>query len=872
MIPAEPAAKKDLIRRAYYDLIGLPPKPAEVDAFVKSTEPKAYEKLIDQLLASPRYGERWGRYWLDLVRYAESDGYKTDDYRPNAYKYRDYVISSFNQDKSYQRFVLEQLAGDEFDPQNPDALVATHFYRLPVYEWDQRDAIMNWDNITTDITDVTGDVFLGQSIQCAKCHNHKFDPILQKDYFALKGFFKSMSWRDDMPLNSIVEQKKYNAWKKSQKTIFDAIKNLEKAARKANYDKAIKMFPDNIQAIAAKPITELSTDEKQVMDLVNRQIKREWDYNKENKALEKKRQSLLAKLSPPPVQLKHAATVHDVGPAGKNIIPGKGNQNILPGFLTVLYPKNANVNARVIKPQQNPKSTGRRLALAKWITDPKNPLTTRVIVNRIWQYHFSKALTDNPNDLGRLSKPPTHPELLDWLTNEFIKNGWRFKHMHKLIMMSKTYQQASTNDNIKANLLIDPDNKFLWRMDSRRLDAEALRDSILQMSSELTHRTGGPSLDKNSPYRSVYLKVVRNKRHEFLHAFDAADSYYSTAVRNITTTPIQSLFMINSKWTLERANVFGIHLFEQFGDNHSALINHLYKKVYGRLPNQKELSKALNFIAPKKQEGEIAKELNAFSSTKLKNGKSALAANEFNSDILINKSVPLLTNHDNFSAEFILQLNDLHKDDQPGIIMAQKALSLEGLSWQLIYSGKIGANEPGTIMLKLSQKDKEEVLLSNLQIQTGIPYFIGFVFKKEKDKSTVKFYIKNLSDKKATLRQDTAYLATFKEYKSSGQGILSLFSDGTASKASFRLSELRLSKQELSKEQLLINNATLSVLMHSSYEPKLEAFKDKSEYQHSFELFNAPNYKMRRQLSYSQKRIVDLCHILFNSNEFLYLR
>ena len=243
LTPTEPAKKRDLIRRAYFDLLGFPPSAEEVEAFVKDTNPDAYEKVIDKLLASPRYGERWGRHWLDLVRYAESDGYRGDFYRPTAYLYRDYVIRSFNADKPYPKFVMEQLAGDEYAPEDPDALIATSYFRLPIYQWSQRDVISHWNIILEDITDVTADVFLGSGLQCAKCHDHKFDPILQKDYFALRSFFAPLIWRDDVPIATPEEIKKKTEWEKANKTAIDTLAEIEAPARKKSYWKIIRQFP-----------------------------------------------------------------------------------------------------------------------------------------------------------------------------------------------------------------------------------------------------------------------------------------------------------------------------------------------------------------------------------------------------------------------------------------------------------------------------------------------------------------------------------------------------------------------------------------------------------------------------------------------------
>lgn len=595
LTPAHEADKRTLIRRAYLDLIGLPPTPKQVEAFVSNEDPGAYEKVLDELLASPRYGERWGRHWLDLVRYAESDGYRADHYRPTAYKYRDYVIRSFNQDKSYQQFVMEQLAGDEIAPNDHDKLVATGYFRLPIYEWNQRDAKTHWETILQDITDVTADVFLGSGLQCAKCHDHKFDPILRKDYYALKAFFAPLIWRDDVYLEKSEKQDLLKKWEEENKETLDAIARLEELLRQKAYKKAIIMFPDDVQEIMTKSENKRNSYEQQIAYLVMRQAYSEWDRFKGKKKIEEQVKELKAKLTVKP-KLQEGMTITDAGPmAPSTTFPGN-DKEILPGFMTVLYPKGSDVNAQVEVPPAAPNSTGRRTALAKWIINPNNPLTTRVIVNRIWQYHFGRGIAANPNDFGKLGEKPTHPELLDWLVEQFKQGEWRFKPMHKLIMMSKTYRQSSQHQSFPEFVNSDPNNHFLWRMTDRRLEAEVLRDAMLAVSGELKQRSkGGEAVKGNEAYRSVYVKVLRNEKDEFLNAFDWADAFASNAVRNVTTTPIQSLLMLNGEWVKKRADVLAEQLVKQGTKDNQ--ISELFKRAYGRLPDSIEIAEAEKFLA-----------------------------------------------------------------------------------------------------------------------------------------------------------------------------------------------------------------------------------------------------------------------------------
>ena len=412
-----------------FDLTGLPPTPEEVDAFLADDTADAYERLIDRLLASPRYGQRWGRHWLDLVRYAESDGYRQDALRPHAWRYRDYVVRSFNTDKPYDRFLTEQLAGDELDPDDPELRVATGYLRLGTYEYNQRNVRGQWADILNDITDVTGEVFLGLSIGCARCHDHKFDPILQKDYYRLQAFFTPLLPRDDLTLATPRQwadyQAKRAAWEKAAADILRQIDALERPYRDKGTASAIAKFPDEIKAILAKPETDRSLLERQLGALAFRQIAYEHDqvpsllkgtakarWDELHKAL--KRYDALRPVPPDPV-----LTATDLGPVSPpTVIPGDRKQEpIEPGYLSVLDPGPARIEPSPAAPQ----STGRRLALARWLSRPDNPLSTRVIVNRVWQYHFGRGLAGTSSDFGRMGEAPSHPELLDWLATRICR-------------------------------------------------------------------------------------------------------------------------------------------------------------------------------------------------------------------------------------------------------------------------------------------------------------------------------------------------------------------------------------------------------------------------------------------------------------------
>jgi hypothetical protein len=620
LAPSKEADRSTLIRRATFDLHGLPPTPAEVDAFVADASPNAYEKLIDRLLASPRYGERWARHWLDVARYAESDGFKQDSYRPGAWHYRDYVIRSFNDDKPYDRFVAEQLAGDEIAPDDPNVVVATGFLRHGTYEYNQRDVPKQWSDILNEITDVTGDALLGLSVGCARCHNHKFDPITQADYYRLQAFFTPLLPRDEL-LATPADRAAFNSanveWERKT-----AVARAELAAFEAPYvrkasETALAKFPPSMQAILAAPTTSRTPIEQQWAALAQRQVydpdENPVKVDGKDKAAKERHEALKKQLAAfdgdRPKPLARGMIVTDVGPiAPPTCIPDKVDAPLEPGAPTVLE----DGALKVPSIQATATTTGRRTALAKWITDPSNPLTARVMVNRVWQAHFGRGLVATSSDFGTLGERPSHPELLDWLAAEFVRPsqggpavsersesmGWRLKPLHRLIMTSAAYRQASVGAT-KAEVAIakDPDNRLLWRMAPRRLDAEQVRDAVLAVTGELENESCGPPAEASSPRRSVYLKVVRNKPERLLEAFDAPESFCSVASRNSTTTVTQSLLMMNNAWPLKRATAFADRVRrETKASDSNAQIEAAYRLAFARGPSTDERERALKFI------------------------------------------------------------------------------------------------------------------------------------------------------------------------------------------------------------------------------------------------------------------------------------
>ena len=633
LCPAPEADRRTLIRRLTFDLTGLPPTPAEMDAFVSDERPDAYERLADQLLASPRHGEHWARHWLDLVRYGESDGYKQDAYRPEAWRYRDYVIRSLNADKPYSRFVLEQLAGDEALPGDPDALIATMYLRLGIYEYNQRDVRNQWSIILNDVTDVTADVMLGMGMSCARCHDHKFDPILQKDYFRLQAFFAPILWRENVPACKPDELAEYNkqlaVWEEATADLRKQIAEIEDPIRASASRTTLVKFTDDLQALLAKPPAERTPYEAQLVYLIEYQAtdgEGKADIGAKLKGDKKeawqKLKEELAKfdhLRPRPLAFIPAVT--DIGPVapevtipGRRSGPGSPDEPIEPGPPSVLdlddpagtkpgpgAPEfgvsSASPGASLLPANGVGQTTGRRTALAQWIASPENPLPSRVLANRLWQHHFGRGLCESPSDFGRLGQPPSHPELLDYLAAELLDHDWSLKRLHRLMVTSATYRQASRGPEVAASSQQDPLNRWLARMPVRRLAAEQIRDAALTVSGELDPRAGGEGGDSGkTARRAVYLKVFRNKQDATLDVFDVPDGISTMPVRNVTTTPTQSLYMINGPWMMLRAKAFARRLDDQPSATLEERVNAAYHLAFGREPTADELQIATAFL------------------------------------------------------------------------------------------------------------------------------------------------------------------------------------------------------------------------------------------------------------------------------------
>jgi hypothetical protein len=601
---APEADRRTLIRRLYFDLIGVPPSVAEVESFLTSDDPQAYEKMVDRLLDDTRYGEKWARHWLDLVRYAESDGFNQDAARPTAYLYRDWVIAAFNSDMPYDRFVLEQLAGDEIDSDNADSLLATGFLRHYIYEYNQRDVRTQWNNILNDLTDVTGEVFFGLGVGCARCHDHKFDPILQRDYYRLQASFATFLPVDGLPYGTKEAlqsyREKFEAWQSATEDLRKQIEEIEGPVKERIANTALEKFPLDVRPILRKAAKDRDGYEEQIAALAHRQVLEEWnklDFSKSLKDEQKaKWEGLQAQLKEfeaikpqPMITMLAAGNVAAVPPPTK-IPQTKDDNPVKPASFEVQ-------GALDIQNWEGEQSTkGRRTALANWINSVDNPLPHRVIVNRIWQYHFGTGIVQNASDFGRLGFPPTNPELLDWLARWFLDNGRSFKQLHRLIVCSATYMQSSQNSEIAVRgNAVDLPNHWLWHYPARRMEAEQIRDAMLVASGKIDWRTGGPADDHLGFRRSVYTMTKRNKPHPILVTFDAPDGNASVAKRNITTTPIQSLLLANFDWPLSVAHAMAADLRREKAEV-SDLIQLAYLRALQRSPSPAELGRALTFL------------------------------------------------------------------------------------------------------------------------------------------------------------------------------------------------------------------------------------------------------------------------------------
>ena len=642
--PSPPAETAALIRRLSYNLHGLPPDPSAVDAFQSDTSPDAYERLVDRLLASPRYGERWGRHWLDVVHYGESHGYDKDKARRNSWPYRDYVIRSFNQDKPYKRFVREQLAGDVLWPSDPEGLIATGFVAAGPWDYvghaelregtkDKKLArLLDRD----DMVAATMSTFNSLTVHCARCHDHKFDPILQADYYALQAVFAGVD-RAEQPFfrEPALHAKGRHLWFRMGKAE-DALRPFARMLKEAT-SPAIERIDTEIAELSEESkillpkVGEVDTEET---------IARRMEIGARIKELNGERKGLAIALMQPAVRAEYKALVdrlEDLRAEFKGLpepayvysaasyfeTHGTFTPAWEPRLVHVLGKGSVEAPGELAAPGAVgavPGPSGRfdldpragegaaRVALADWLADSGNPLTWRSAVNRVWHYHFGRGLVDSPNDFGRMGATPTHPDLLDWLAVEFRDSGGSIKRLHRAILLSATYRQASAPDPEKAR--IDSGNQFLWRMNRTRLDAEAVRDAVLQVGGQIDLAMGGPSAehflfkDDHSPVydytgfdvtspasrrRSVYRFLVRSVQDPFMESLDCADPSLLVPKRSSTLTAIQALALLNDPLMVEQSRNLANRM-QAAADGLEDQIDYGYRLALGRHATSSELS------------------------------------------------------------------------------------------------------------------------------------------------------------------------------------------------------------------------------------------------------------------------------------------
>lgn len=647
LVPAPEASRRVFIRRLTLDLTGLPPSPQEIAAFLADTSSNAYERLVDRLLASPQYGVRWGRHWLDLARWAETEGYEANELRPAAWRYRDYVIESFNQDKPYDEFLRQQIAGDEMIPYSDENLIATGFLASGRLNNEEEDKPLQRYDMLVDLTNATASVTMGLTLNCAQCHDHKFDPITQRDYYRLQAFFVKGQ------VNRLL-LKDPNLWESYEKSARSEVEVLQSAkqldsllfgpVRARLMEEAQKNLSPELAEALAVPPDKRTSEQSELAKKAEKEI--EVTNEKLAEALEEGDRKLFRELANKISTLERALQdkkPHAWGfyspatsPHQVEILPPVGRYP-LPYDPEQLKESEARIFDRGdvqqpgleveagwpevlrFKPEASMGNTS-RLALVDWLTSRSHPLLARVWVNYIWQQHFGRGLVETAGDFGLLSSPPTHPQLLDWLATELMERGWSGKQIHRLIVLSNTYRQGGQADSRNAKL--DPDNKYWWHWSPRRLEAEAIRDAVLAVSGELDGRLGGPSVSFGSssaadggeldptfaeqnlgskhevrkPRRSVYMRQLRDNPPVMQDLFDGPSATESCPRRHVSTVALQPLYMLNNPFILQQAKLFAKRVMKHAGQDSLRQIQTAFALALGRPPEPGDVQDAQAFM------------------------------------------------------------------------------------------------------------------------------------------------------------------------------------------------------------------------------------------------------------------------------------
>jgi hypothetical protein len=628
LAPSPPLDRAQLIRRLTLDLTGLPPTPRELEAFLNDKSADAYDKVVDRLLASPHYGERWAMKWLDVVRYADTNGFELDQDRPHAWRYRDYVISSFNADKPFDRFIREQIAGDEMFPGNKEALIATGYLRAGSEHQvsGNIDPEESRQEVLTEIATNIGQTFLAMTVNCARCHNHKFDPISQADFYRLQAVFAGAKG-DDVEIVTPEQKAEWERVSKEYKSRLEPIENaLKELAKpfeeKIRAERRLKLAPELVTALDT-PKEKRTEEQKILAKNAESQIKPDWDEVVETMPPDvlatraRLREQLNAVKFTAPDPLPSAYAFVSTGkPAPQSHVLRMGDPH------SKLDPVEPAVPRVVRGDHEIPVESARhRSALANWLASPHNPLTARVMVNRVWQFRMGSGIVRTPNDFGLMGDKPERRELLDWLAAEFVAKGWSVKTIDRLIVTSRAYQQSSAPDTLKAK--IDPENRLYWRMNRKRFDAEMIRDAALSVAGTLNPELGGRPVkipiepevydlifteherdglwpvhpNKNvQNRRGIYLYNKRSVRLPLLSAFDQPDAITSCPVRPISTHALQALSLFNSDFMQSTSQDFAARLEKSCGKDRPCIIRAAWRLALARPPRKEEVRLARDFF------------------------------------------------------------------------------------------------------------------------------------------------------------------------------------------------------------------------------------------------------------------------------------
>jgi len=641
--PPAQAGKRTLLRRVYLDLIGLLPTVEEQQAFLNDQSADAYSKVVDGLLARPQYGERWARHWLDVVRYAESNGYERDGTKPSAWRYRDYVIQALNQDKGFDRFLTEQLAGDEVEPSNAETQIATTFLRLGTYDDEPAEPQLDRYDQLDDVLGTTAASFLGLTLRCARCHDHKFEPLKQTDYYRMLAVFEPLRRPQENKAETdrlVGTEAELNGYRKAMAQADAAIAPLQQELDQQKKTLRDRLFKKKEASLPGVPFLEhaeivlafqtepgkRSKEQKELVEKFNQKLEeaiRNEATAEEKLVLDDRQKQIAAIDRARPKEPKRGYIWYEESakPPVTRLLrrgdPTDPGEELQPGIPAVL------TQGPIEAPVPLKQSSGRRLWLARWMTSPSNPLVARVMVNRVWQWHFGEGLVASENDFGVVGQRPSHPELLDYLATEFVRSGWSLKLLHRLIVSSKTYQ-ASSEWNAQA-AKVDPESTLLWRWRPRRLEAEAVRDTILAVSGELNLEAGGPSIypqvpqtvlasqsrpgdgwgksdERQAARRSVYIFVKRSLALPELEVLDAPDTTSSCEQRSVSTTGPQALTFLNGEFNHQQARCFAERLASQAGPSVKDQVEKAFEIALSRPPDKRELKTAADFLEAQRRQ------------------------------------------------------------------------------------------------------------------------------------------------------------------------------------------------------------------------------------------------------------------------------